>query len=167
MDKLKKEKRDRLVTLAFASALLVLIYGPAEPWFVAADRFLFDTFAARVNNETLNDAVIVSIDPDRKTEQQISDAYGQIVRIVSDLDVNRLIMAKPPAMTESNTPEWVSLLDGSFQFFAPTQHYLETRATRSGYFETRTDPDGILRTVQLWQLYEGEMTPSLPMAISV
>jgi len=167
LDKLKKEKRDRLVTLAFASVLLVLIYGPAAPWFVAADRFLFDTFAARVNNDTLNDAVIVSIDPDRKSEEQISEAYGQIVRIAKDLDVARLVMAKPPAMADATMPEWTPLLDGSFQFFAPTQHRLAARSTRSGYTHMRPDPDGILRNAQLWQLYDGEMMPSLAMAIAL
>ncbi len=167
MDKLKKEKRDRWVTLAFASVLLVLIYGPAAPWFIAADRFLYDTFASRVNNATLDDAVIVSLDPDRKSAEQISEEYGQVIRIIRDLDVNRLIMANPPAMKASEMPEWTALLDGSFPVFVPSQHPLESRATRSGYLDTAPDADGILRTVQLWNLYGGDMVPSLPMAIAL
>jgi hypothetical protein len=42
LDKQRKQQRDRLVVLSFVSVLLVLIYGPASPWFLGADRFLFD-----------------------------------------------------------------------------------------------------------------------------
>ena len=33
------------VTLAFVSVLLMLIYGPGAPWFVAGDRFVYDQVA--------------------------------------------------------------------------------------------------------------------------
>ena len=34
-------QRNRLIALIFASVLLLLIYGPLAPWFVAADRVVF------------------------------------------------------------------------------------------------------------------------------
>jgi hypothetical protein len=51
LDKQRKEHRDRLVALTFVSVLLVLIYGPGAPWFVAADRLLYDRLASHVQNE--------------------------------------------------------------------------------------------------------------------
>ena len=63
MDKKRKEHRDRLVVLSFVSVLLLLIYGPAAPWFLGADRFLFDQFATHVRNAPLENSVIISVNP--------------------------------------------------------------------------------------------------------
>lgn len=168
MDKQKKERRDRLVTLAFVSVLLVLIFGPAAPWFVAADRFVFDSLAARVHNEPLRDGLIVSIDPDRKTDEQVAADYARLIRIFKEQGARRIVLPRPPAMSESDPlPAWTALIDGSVPVFVPSRHPLSVRATRSGYLAIRPDDDGILRSAPLWHLYNGEMVPSLPMAIAL
>ena len=67
----RKEHRDRLVVLAFVSVLMVLIYGPLAPWFIAADRFFYDLFASNVQTSPPENAVIVSIDPARKSKDEL------------------------------------------------------------------------------------------------
>ena len=79
MSEKRKEHRDRLVVLSFVSVLLVLIYGPLAPWFVAADRFVFDRFASSVRSSPLEDGVIVSIDPSRKSHEEILGSMGRLL----------------------------------------------------------------------------------------
>ena len=84
MSERKKEHRDRLVVLSFVSVLLVLIYGPAAPWFVAADRFFYDQFATHVRSAPLEDAIIISINPARKSHAEVLAEYGQILETVQN-----------------------------------------------------------------------------------
>ncbi|MGH8168415.1 MAG: hypothetical protein ACREQ1_14330, partial [Woeseiaceae bacterium] len=79
MDKEKKERRDRLVVLGCVSVLLLLVYGPAADWFVAADRILYDQIAGHVDNEPLENGVIVSINPAKKEPGELADLYGRLV----------------------------------------------------------------------------------------
>jgi CHASE2 domain-containing sensor protein len=50
------QKRNRLIALSFASVLLLLVYGPLAPWFVTADRFLYDTFSSGLPNRPSSSA---------------------------------------------------------------------------------------------------------------
>ncbi|MEM9208387.1 MAG: protein kinase [Pseudomonadota bacterium] len=168
MDKQKKERRDRLVTLAFVSVLMLLVYGPAAQWFVAADRFLFDTFAGQIRSEPLADAVIVSIDPERKDTATLGAEYARLLRIVREQGARRIILPEPPEVTRGETlPDWVKGLDGDIPIFLPTRHAVAARATRAGFLDIVPDNDGVLRQSQFWHLYQGQMTPSLPLAVAL
>ena len=98
MDKQRKEHRDRLVTLALVSILLVLIYGPAAPWFIAADRFIYDQVASRLNNGAIADGLIVSIDPSSKSSESVLNDYGRLIRIFKEQGARRIVMAQPPLL---------------------------------------------------------------------
>lgn len=168
MDKQKKERRDRLVTLAFVSVLMLLLYGPAAQWFVAADRFLFDTFAGQLNNEPLEDGLIISIDPERKEPAAIGAEYAQLLRIVREQGARRIVLPEPPNVKRGEAlPEWAAAFDASVPIFVPTRHPISALATRSGFLEITPDDDGVLRRSQFWHLYQGQMTPSLPLAVAL
>ena len=168
MDRKSKEHRDRLVTLAFVSVLLMLIYGPGAPWFVAGDRFVYDQVAARMSNAPLDAGVIISIDPDRKTPAAISDTYGRLLRIAREQGAKRVILANPPALVSDGTlPAWATDLANEVPVFVPSRHPLSAVATRSGFLDIAPDADGILRSARSWQLYDGQMAPSLPLAVAL
>ena len=170
MDKQQKERRDRLVTLAFVSVLLVLMYGPAAQWFVAADRFVYDMFATRVNNAALEDAVIVSIKPDRKPAADIGASYGRLLRIFKEQGARRIILPQPPEMDPGKPlPSWTTTIDGTVAVFVESGHPLSAVATRSGFLDIKPDSDGVLRITKFWQLqlFDGQAPPALPMAIAL
>ena len=167
MDKLRKERRDRLITLAFVSVFMVLIYGPAAPWFIAADRFLYDSFAARIGNEPLADGVIISIDPGRKSPGEVASEYGRLLSIVREFGARRIVMTSPPALDVSELPPGWLPNDRAVPTFVPDGHPLAGLATRAGIVEFLPDSDGVLRSAALWKFNGGEMTPSLAVAIAL
>lgn len=168
MEKQQKERRDRLVTLAFVSVLLVLMYGPAASLFVVADRFVYDTLAARVSNPPLADGLIVSIKPERKSPQQLGEEYGRLLRVLRDYGARRVVLPDPPRIDPDRPlPTWTRLIGDAVPVFVPARHPLSAVATRSGVVELHPDPDGVIRRAQLWYLKDGQMTPSLPMAIAL
>ena len=65
LDTNSQQKRNRIISLSFASLLLLLLYGPLANWFVAADRVLYDQLAGGMPNEALKDTYIASIDARR------------------------------------------------------------------------------------------------------
>jgi len=144
----RKEHRDRWVVLSFVSVLLVLIYGPLAPWFVAADRFIYDIFAPSVRTSSLEDGVIVSISPARKSADEILAEYGRLLENLQNQSVKRIILAEPP-------------------IFVPTDHRLSDVASRTGTLKLQPDSDGVLRQSQLWHLQGGVMSPSLPLAVGL
>ena len=73
-----KVRRDRLVVLTFAGVLLILIYGPLTPWFIAADRLVYDTFATNLRANTLDSASIITIDPSHKSEKELREDHENI-----------------------------------------------------------------------------------------
>lgn len=164
----KKENRDRLVVLSFVSILLVLIYGPAAPWFIAADRFFFDELASHVRNTPLDDAVIISINPAKKSRDEILTEYGKILEVVQTQDVERLILAEPPEFESTEElPGWVAMLGGGTPVFVPAGHRFADVATRTGILELLPDSDDILRQSRLWHLQGDIMSPSFPLAIAL
>ncbi len=168
MDKRKKERRDRLITLAFVSVLLVLLYGPAANLFLAADRFLYDTFAGRVDNQPLTDGLIVSLDPGRRSPAEVATDFGRTVRLVADLGARRIVLPAPPDFSDADTlPVWAVRANQLAPLFVPADHALAAIAERGGIVDLQVDPDGVLRQARLWQLYNGNMTPSLAMAITL
>jgi serine/threonine-protein kinase len=164
----KKEHRDRLVVLSFVSVLLVLIYGPAAPWFIAADRFLYDQFATHVRSAPLEDGVIVSINPARKSAGEILAEYGRVIESVQNQRVERIIMPEPPEIgADQELPGWTALLSGDIPVFVPAGHRFADVANANGILTVQPDSDDVLRQARLWHLQGGIMSPSLPLAIAL
>lgn len=168
MSKQLKENRDRLVVLSFVSVLLVLIYGPAAHWFVAADRFLFDVVAGHVKNAPFDNAVIVSIDPAKKSRQDLVDEYGRILATLQTKNVARIVMPEPPEIgNDDELPGWAVTLSAGVPIFVPDSHRLADVATKTGILTLQPDSDDVLRQSRLWHLQGGIMSPSLPLAIAL
>ena len=163
----KKQKRNRLIALSFASVLLLLVYGPLAQWFVAADRLLFDNLASHLPSEPLGNAVIVSIDTSRTDPDTLMSTYGQIVMALQDNEVRRIVMTEPPELSaDDNLPGWAATMNSGTRVYAPTRHRFADLATRDGFLEFQADSDGVLRRAALWQLNNGVLSPSLPLAIA-
>lgn len=157
-----------MLTLAFISILLMLVYGPAAPWFVAADRVLYDQLARHVSNAGLEDGVIVSIDPARKNRAELLDEYGQLIRILKDQAARRIIIAQLPELgPDDPLPDWAGSMTRNGPVFVPRRHPLALSATKSGFVEIRKDEDDVLRSSQFWMLIDGTMTPSLAVAVAL
>jgi len=168
VEKSKKEHRDRLVTLSLVSVLLILLYGPAADWFVAVDRILYDQVAAHVRNEPLADALIISMNPAKRSGSEVSDTYGQIIQRLSSLNARRIVMAEPPEPGASGElPGWAATLASGTPVFVPASSRFADLAARSGMFTLNPDRDGVLRSSTMWNLQDGMMTPSLPLAIAL
>jgi serine/threonine-protein kinase len=164
----RKEHRDRLVVLSFVSVLLVLIYGPLAPWFIAADRFLFDLFAANVRAQSADNALIVSIDPARKSRDEILAEYGRLLENFQNHKVARVILSEPPAMDATDElPGWAALLSGGVPVFVPRDHRLADVSGSTGVFRLQPDSDDVLRESRLWHLEGGTMSASLPFAVAL
>ncbi len=167
MDKSTPQKRNRLIALSFASVLLLLTYGPFAELFSAVDRFLYDQVASFLPNEALDDAVIFSIDPSRVPEAELLEQYELVINRLRQADVKRIILPNPPAVGTSNPlPAWVTSLNSGIPVFVPTRHRFAEFARHNGFVELRPDSDGVLRRSDLWQLNDGVMSPSLPLAIA-
>ena len=167
MDKAKQQKRNRIIALSFVSVLLLVVYGPLAQWFVAADRVLYDQLASAMPNTALEDTFIASIDTRRSTEGQVLEQYGEVLRVLQDSGVRRIILANPPEMPAgSDLPVWSALLDSSSPVYVPTKHRFSDVATRDGFVKIRPDSDNVLRQSELWQLNSAVMSPSLPLAIN-
>jgi len=156
-----------MIALTFVSVLLLLVYGPLAQWFVAADRLLYDQLATYLPTQTLDHAVIVSVDPAKLSANEISDTYGQIIAVLGQSKVKRIIITQPPDLPENeNLPGWAAAMNAIVPVYAPTGHRLADLATRDGFVGLDPDSDGVLRRASLWQLNEGVMSPSLPLAIA-
>ena len=163
----QKQKRNRLIALSFVSVLLLLVYGPLAQWFVAADRILFDRLAAQLPNEPLENAVIISIDPSMTDRDEMIGTYGRIVTALTEARVKRIIMTQPPDIADNeNLPGWTATLNASVPVYAPTRHRFADLVTRDGFVDIHADGDGVLRRSALWQLNDGVMSPSLPLAVA-
>jgi CHASE2 domain-containing sensor protein len=92
------QKRNRLIALSFASVLLLLVYGPLAPWFVTADRFLYDTFSSGLPNRPLDNAIIISIDPSRASQEEILARYGRVLSVLTRSQAGRIILPNPPEL---------------------------------------------------------------------
>jgi len=163
----QKQKRNRIITLTFVSVLMVLVYGPLAQWFVAADRVLYDQLASKLPNEQLENAYIVSIEASRSDVDAVSATYGRIIEILSLAGARRIIVTEPPEIPDDrNLPGWAAAMNASVPVYVPTRHRLADLATRHGFIDVKADSDGVLRTSGLWQLNDGVMSPSLPLAVA-
>ena len=157
-----------MVALSFVSVLLVLIYGPAAPWFVAADRFLYDQMAGHVGNKPLENGVIVSINGGKMSRSEILSRYGRLVGTFKDQDAKRIVLANPPEIDASaDLPGWAVTLSAGVPVYVPNDHRLADFASKSGFFEITPDKDGVYRRSGLWRFQGGLMSPSLPLAIAL
>ncbi|MDA0705663.1 MAG: hypothetical protein O2907_04765 [Proteobacteria bacterium] len=94
----KRQKHNRLIALSFASVLLLLVYGPLAQWFVAADRLLYDNLASHLPRQPLGNAFIVSIDPAKADPESLINTYGNVVNVLQNGKVRRIIMTEPPKL---------------------------------------------------------------------
>ena len=86
METSQSQKKNRLITLAFACVLMLLVYGPLSRGFDVADRFLYDQFAGRMPTTALEGAYIVSIDAPRASVDEQLAQYGKIVEVREYMD---------------------------------------------------------------------------------
>ncbi len=167
LTKEQSQKRNRLIALAFASVLLLLVYGPLAQWFIGADRILFDKLASHLRNVPLQQAVIVSVDPARARSSDQVDTYGEIIGALQAANVKRIVLTEPPALGDSGQlPGWSATLNSGTPVYVPTTHPFSGLATRSGFVDIKPDTDGVLRRSDLWMLNDGIMSPSLALAIA-
>jgi tRNA A-37 threonylcarbamoyl transferase component Bud32 len=160
-------KRNRLIALAFVSVLLLLMYGPLAPWFGAADRVLYDQLAGGRPAKALDQGYIVSIDPQRKSTDELLAEYGQVLEKLHASDVRRIILANPPEISaDAELPGWTPILASGIPTFVPARHRLADFAGKTGFVRIQPDKDGVLRTLKLWHLNGGMMSPSLPLAVA-
>ncbi len=163
----KKQKRNRLIALCFASVFMLLVYGPLAQWFVAADRMLYDQLATHFPGDSLSNAFIISIDPSKSDSAEVINTYGRIIGVLRQNDVRRIILTQPPDLSDNGrVPGWAAAMSNGTRIYAPTHHRFADLATRDGFLEFPPDDDGVLRRAALWQLNGGVMSPSLPLAIA-
>ncbi len=168
MDRERKQHRDRLVVLSFVSVLLVLVYGPGATWFLGADRILFDQLASHVKNAPLENGLIVSINPARKSQDQVSAEFGRVLQIIKRQNVERIIISQAPETgNATGLPPWAATLSSCVPVFAPADHRLADVATATGVLSVQPDSDDVLRRSRLWNLRDGGMSPSLPLSVAL
>jgi tRNA A-37 threonylcarbamoyl transferase component Bud32/CHASE2 domain-containing sensor protein len=161
-------KRNRLIALSFVSVLLLLVYGPLAQWFVAADRLLYDQFAGHMPTEPLANAFIVSIDPQRATPGEVLRQYGQVIEQLQSSKAKRIILANPVDMPMTEElPSWSALLTSSVPVFVPSRHRLAEVSRNTGFVDSKSDNDGVLRRSELWHFNGDIMLPSLPLAVAL
>ncbi len=161
-------KRNRIIVLSFVSVLMLLMYGPFAQWFVAADRFLYDQFAGFMPRSPLDNAFIVSIDPQSATPADVSARYGRVIDKLQQQGVARIILPNPPDVAPGDPlPRWAGLLNSDVPVFVPTNHPLAEFSSHDGVVQIAPDSDGVLRSSRLWHLHGGVMAPSLPLAVSI
>ncbi|MEM8682950.1 MAG: CHASE2 domain-containing protein, partial [Pseudomonadota bacterium] len=167
MDIGKKQKRNRLIALSFASVLLVLTYGPLAKWFVTADRFLYDQLSIGATQPPLRNGLIVSIDPSGLTQAELLDRYGAVIDELQSRRIERIVLPKPPSMSDSDElPDWAELLSTGVSAYVPTGHRLASVSRNSGVMSIKPDDDGVLRESAMWHFRDGSMVPSLPLSIA-
>jgi serine/threonine-protein kinase len=162
------QKRNRLIALSFASVLLLLVYGPLAPWFVSADRFLYDTFSSGLPNRPLDNAFIISIDPSRTNQDELHARYQQVLSVLTRSQARRIILPQPPQLDAAERlPRWSAALSGPVPVFVPNDHRLAELTEHAGFMEFTPDADGVLRRTNLWQFNGAVMSPSLPLAVAL
>ena len=148
MDIGSNQKRNRLIALSFASVLLLLVYGPLAPWFLTADRFLYDTYASGLPNRPLANAIIISIDPSRVSHNELLGEYGQVLSVLTRSQARRIILPQPPAIeADERLPGWSAALSGPVPVFFEDDRALDTVAhldAEGTYVLRLTADDGAL-----------------------
>ena len=167
MNKVEHQKRNRIIALSFVSVLLLLMYGPLAQWFVAADRVLYDQLAGGRPARALDNAFIVSIDPQRASADEVMAIYGRVLEKLQASQAGRIVLSNPPELpAAANLPRWSALLTSGAPVFVPERHRFADIRGQSGFMQLVVDSDGILRRSNLWHLNGGMMSPSLPLAIA-
>ena len=167
MNKVEHQKRNRIIALSFVSVLLLLMYGPLAQWFVAADRVLYDQLAGGRPARALDNAFIVSIDPQRASADEVMAIYGRVLEKLQASQAGRIVLSNPPELpAAADLPRWSALLTSGAPVFVPERHRFADISGKSGFMQLVVDSDGILRRSNLWHLNGGMMSPSLPLAIA-
>ncbi len=167
MKTVNTQKRNRLLALSFACVLFLLVYGPLAQWFVAADRLLYDTFARMLPSDPLDNAIIISIDPQRVGESEVLNQYGVVLQELQERQVGRIVLARPPEFSESaELPGWSAVLASDVPVFVPARHRFAEISPNVGFVEINADSDGVLRRSALWHRNGDVMSPALPLAVA-
>jgi serine/threonine-protein kinase len=167
LDTGKNQKRNRLIALSFASVLLLLVYGPLATWFVVADRLIYDSLATHLPKNQLDAAMIVSIDPAKRSHDEILDQYGRVLGVLSRSQVRRIILANPPELGDNDSlPGWAAAMAGEVPVYVPTGHRFADISGKAGFMAVSPDDDGVLRRSNLWMRNGAIMSPSLPLALA-
>jgi eukaryotic-like serine/threonine-protein kinase len=154
--------------LSFVSVLLVFVYGPGAPWFLAADRVLYDQIAGHIGNSPLDNSAIITINPSKRSSAEVTDLYGRLIEKFKQANVRRIVIAQGPEISANEElPGWAATLGNRTPVFVPRGHRLADVATKSGFLVPKPDSDGVLRRLSLWQFESGVMFPSLPLAIAL
>jgi serine/threonine-protein kinase len=128
---------------------------------------IYDQLASHLPNKPLENAVIISIDPSDSDADEVSALYGRLIEVLNVAEVNRIIMTQPPEMpADRPLPGWAAAMNDSVPVYTPTRHRLADVAARDGFIDINSDSDGVLRRADLWQLNDGVMSPSLPLAVA-
>ncbi len=156
-----------MIALACVSLLLIVVYGPAAGFFVAADRLVYDQLAGRFAAAPPPDGLIVTVDPAGRPEAAVARDFEQVVDRLRDLGSRRLVLANPPQQPVGAVPDFAAERPGASPVFVPSRHPLSAVSAGSGYLDLRPDSDGVLRRLSLWYLNGGVMSPSLPLAVAL
>jgi len=161
------QKRNRLIALSFVSVLLLLVYGPLAQWFVAADRLLYDVLAGAMPSEPLDNAFIVSIDPQRVGASEVVNQYGAVLQELQEREAGRIILARPPEFSAAAVlPGWSAMLASGAPVFVPSRHRFADISADDGFVEISVDSDGVLRRANLWHRNGDVMSPAMPLAVA-
>jgi len=146
----------------------MLIYGPLAPWFVSADRLLFDLFSRATKSRPPQQTIIISINPERKSPSDILDSYGFLLRLAQENNAKRVILPDPPTIgDDAELPGWAAAMSYGIPVFVPADTRFADVASKTGILNLKPDSDGILRQMVLWHLQGGVMAPSLPLAVAL
>ena len=99
--------------------------------------------------EPLGNAVIVSIDPAKLSANDIFSTYGQIIAVLGQSKVRRIIITEPPELADDELPGWAAAMNAIVPVYAPTRHRFADLATRDGFVSIVPDSDGVLRRARL------------------
>ncbi|MGB5581054.1 MAG: protein kinase [Woeseia sp.] len=168
MDTTRKDNRDRLLALGCVSILLIVVYGLAAGFFVSVDRFAYDQIAGHFVAQSVPDGVIVTVNPDAKSDAEVTEEYSQILARLRTHESRRIILTRPPGpMDGAPSAEIAAAMRDGPPVFVPSRHPLAGISTGAGYLDIRPDADGVLRRSNLWYLNGGQMSPSLPLSIAL
>ena len=127
---------------------------------MGADRILYDQAASISDNERLDNGLIISINPARKTAEEIAAEYGQVLQVLNGQGIERIVIAQAPDVDNmAALPGFSETLGSELPLFVPSDHRLASSTTASGVLTLQPDSDEVLRRSRLWNLQSGAMSP--------
>jgi len=129
---------------------------------------LYDQIAGLNRSRAPANTVIVSINPDKMDQDKLLLTYGRIIQAAKSNGAKRIILADPPTIAaDAQLPGWAATLSAGVPVYVPSAHRFADVASKTGLLQLNADSDGILRSLNLWQLEGGSIVPSLPLVIAL